>query len=80
MRQKQVTISIDEYEHLKNMENLTHKQRFRIANLEKEFEIYKVKASVFSKKTLDILLGSGYTFEQILLLYGNHRKDNICQH
>ncbi len=80
MRKATITISIDEYEHLLQMEDLTHRQRFTIRNLEKKLERHKVDASVFAWKTLQILLGTGYSMFEIHLLYSAIKtKEGKCQ-
>ena len=80
MRKATVTIPIDEYEHLLQMEDLTHRQRFTIRNLEKKLERQKVDASVFAWKTLQILLGTGYSMFEIHLLYSAIKtKEEKCQ-
>ena len=70
MKEKFVTIPKREYERLLQMEDLAHRQRFMIARVEKQYERYRCFASRFSNKTLQILLGSGYTMDEIMLMYG----------
>lgn len=77
MKKKQITIPIDEYEHLLMMENLTHKQRFTIAFLNRELEKQKVKASRFSKKVLDLLLNSGYSIDELIIYFTEVKDANI---
>lgn len=69
MNKKTVTISMNEYEKLLQSDNLCHKQRFTIRALEKEIERIKAQSSLFAKNTLLILMGSGYTMEQIMIMY-----------
>ncbi len=41
-RKGEITISIDEYDRLKSMENLTHKQRFTIDRLKRDLNAMTV--------------------------------------
>ena len=67
---KEITISMDEYRRLQQAEDLSHRQRFTIKYLERKIEEKTVQASKFADRTLFILKGIGFSFEQILLLYG----------
>ena len=70
MIQKTITISMKEYERLQQVEDLSHRQRFTIKHLERQIERMKARDSFIADRTLKILLGSGYTFEEAMLLYG----------
>lgn len=65
---KTIQISREEYDRLNDQ---VIRQRNLIKKQEKEIERWKVYASVFANKTLMILQGTGYTMEQIMLLYGS---------
>ena len=72
---KEITISMDEYRRLQQAEDLSHRQRFTIKYMERKIEEKTVQCSKFADRTLFILKGLGFSFEQILLLYGKgHRK------
>lgn len=73
---KTVTISTEEYRRLLQSEDLAHRQRFTIKNLEKELDRQKVRSSRFAHRTLQILLHSGYTMNELMLLY----KEEECRH
>ena len=75
MSTKTVTIPYEKYEHLKQTEDLAHRQRFRIRHLERKLERHKAFSSRFLKRTLWILQGSGYSMEEIMLMYGDPGKD-----
>lgn len=64
-----IKISKAEYERLLQKESLYHKQRFTIARLEKDIEKQKVRSSLFAKKTLELLLDSGYSMEVLMAYY-----------
>ena len=72
---KTVTISTEEYRRLLQSEDLAHRQRFTIKNLERELERQKARSSRFAHKTLNILLNH-YTMEELMLLY----KEGECRH
>ena len=73
-RKGEITISIDEYDHLKSMDNLTHKQRFTIDRLKRDLNAMTVKASNFTKKTFDLLKQLGFTEKAIFEYYKEKPK------
>ena len=78
-KQKFISISADEYEHLKQAEDLSHRQRFEIRRLEKKLDYHKAFASRFLKRTLEILEGNGYSMAEIVLMYGDPKEDVLCR-
>ena len=68
---KTIQISREEYDRLNDQ---VIRQRNLIRKQEQEIERWKVYASVFAHKTLTILQGTGYTMEQIMLLYGSLKE------
>ena len=68
-RKGEITISIDEYDRLKRMDNLTHKQRFTIDIVKRDLNALTVKASNFSKKTFELLKSLGFTDKAIFEYY-----------
>lgn len=73
-RKGEITISIDEYDRLKSMDNLTHKQRFTIDRLKRDLNAMTVKASIFAKKTFELLKSLGFTDKAIFEYYKEKPK------
>lgn len=81
--EKTITISTDEYRKLLQAQDLCHRQRFTIKFLERKLEEKKAQGSIFADTTLKIFLAMGYTFNEIMMLYGIYKKgkdetDNRC--
>ena len=73
-RKGEITISIDEYDRLVRMDNLTHKQRFTIDRLKRDLNAMTVKASNFTKKTFELLKQLGFTDQAIFEYYKEKPK------
>ncbi len=73
-RKGEITISIDEYDRLKRMDNLTHKQRFTIDIVKRDLNALTVKASIFAKKTFELLKSLGFTDKAIFEYYKEKPK------
>lgn len=68
-RKRTITISIDEYEFLKSMDDLTHKQRFTIESLKKNMEALVTSGAIFSRKTFALLKELGMSDQEIFNYY-----------
>jgi len=74
---KNITIPMEEYQRLLMTEDLSHRQRFTIHKLECDLESQKAASSLFARKTLDLLMHSGYSMEDLLIYYKGEKHADI---